>query len=328
MQAVRVYEYGGAEKLVCEDVPEPRAGNGEVVIRQACAGINFADVYMRKGMYRGEHTYGTALPMIPGLEGSGVVEEVGKGVSGLATGDRVGYCLGTAGYAEYVSVAVDKVVKLPDGCDFDVAAAIMLQGATCHYLTHSAYTLGPGDWCLVHAAAGGVGQLLVQVAKARGAKVVATTSNEDKAARVRRLGADVVAGYADDDFVARVRDATDGQGVDVVYDSVGQSTIAASLSCMKLRGTYVLYGASSGAVESVSPMGLAEAGSVFFTRPHLAHYRRDHAEAQWRADEMFNLLERLPLDVAIDQRFPLSDAVLAHQRLESRQSVGKILFAL
>ncbi len=328
MLTVRVHEYGHAEQLVCEDVPVPVPQRGEVLIRQHYAGINYADVYMREGLYRGQHTYGTELPLTPGLEGAGVIEAVGEGVTRLAVGMRVGYCLGKNGYAELVSVDADKVIRLPDWCGFDLAAAIMLQGATSHYLTHSLFVVEQGTSCLVHAGAGGVGQLLIQIAKARGGFVITTVGSAEKAARVRALGADEVILYREEDFVARVREATGGAGVDVVYDSVGRDTIQRSLACLRVRGTCVLFGASSGVVDAVSPMGLAEAGSIFFTRPHLAHYRRDADEAQWRADDVFDLVRRKAVSVEIDHRYSLEDAIEAHRRLESRQSVGKLLFQL
>jgi NADPH:quinone reductase len=328
MRAVRIHQYGSAEGLTCEDVPKPVPQPGEVLIRQYSAGINYADVYMREGLYHGQHTYGTGLPLTLGLEGAGVVDAVGEGVTRLDVGMRVGYCLGKAGYAEYVSVLADKVIALPEWCDFELAAALMLQGATSHYLTHSLFEIRPGSACLVHAGAGGVGQLLIQIAKAKGASVITTVGSAAKAERVHALGADEVVLYREENFVERVHAATHGAGVDVVYDSVGRDTIHQSLKCLKLRGTCVLFGASSGVVDSITPMELAEAGSVFFTRPHLAHYRRDAKEAQWRADDIFELVRTHSMSIAIDNRYALSEAVQAHQRLESRQSSGKLLFQI
>ena len=328
MRAVTIHQYGGADNLVVEEVPRPEAGPGEVLIRQHYAGINYADVYMREGLYRGQHTYGTEVPFTLGLEGAGEVEAVGEGVTRFTPGMRVGYCLGKAGYAEYAAVAADKVIALPDWCGFDLAASIMLQGATSHYLTHSLYKVEQGTRCLVHAGAGGVGQLLIQIAKARGAYVITTVGSGAKAERVRALGADEVVLYREQDFVERVREATGGEGVDVVYDSVGRDTIHKSLECLAVRGTCVLFGASSGVVDCVTPMELAEAGSVFFTRPHLAHYRRNAEEAQWRADGIFKLVRDHDMDVAIDRAFALEEAVEAHRRLESRQSAGKLLFKI
>lgn len=328
MRAVRVHRYGAVGELVCDEVPIPEPGPGEVLIRQRFAGVNFADVYMRNGLYHGRHTYGTNVPFTLGLEGVGIVEALGEGVTRLELGMRVGYCLGRGGYAEFVAVNADKVVRLPDGCADDVAAALMLQGATSHYLTHSLFVLGAGQRCLIHAGAGGVGRLLIQIAKAKGAFVVTTVGSPQKAEQVRALGADEVILYREQDVVERIRRVTGDEGVDVVYDSVGRDTLHASLRCLKVRGTCVLFGASSGPVEEVSPMTLAEAGSVFFTRPHLAHYRRSVEEAQWRADDIFALVRDGALDVAIDSRFPLEDARAAHTRLESRISSGKVLFEL
>jgi NADPH2:quinone reductase len=328
MRAVRVHRYGAAEELICDKVPVPEPGPGEVLIRQRFAGVNFADVYMRNGLYHGQHTYGTHVPFTLGLEGVGIVEALGEGVTRLEPGMRVGYCLGKGGYAEFAAVDADKVVRLPDWCADDVAAALMLQGATSHYLTHSLFALEAGRYCLIHAGAGGVGRLLIQIAKAKGAYVITTVGSVEKAEQVRALGADETVLYREEDVVARVRQATGGEGVDVVYDSVGRDTLHASLQCLKVRGTCVLFGASSGPVKEVSPMALAEAGSVFFTRPHLAHYRRSAEEAQWRANDIFALVRDGKLDVAIDSRFSLEDAQAAHARLESRISSGKILFAL
>lgn len=328
MRAVRVHHYGPAEGLVCESVAVPELDPGELLIRQRFAGINFADIYMRNGLYHGQHTYGTALPFTLGVEGAGVVEAVGPGVEGITPGTRVGWCLGKAGYAELVAVSAEKVIVLPEWCDFDVAAALMLQGSTSHYLTHSLFQLGRGHRCLIHAGAGGVGRLLIQIAKARGAWVATTVGSAEKAEEARRLGADAVVLYREEDLVSRLRDETAGQGVDVVYDSVGRDTIVKSLQCLKVRGTCVLFGASSGPVEAVTPMDLAEAGSVFFTRPHLAHYRRSSEEAQWRADDIFELVRSGALVPRIDSRFPLEEAVAAHRHLESRASSGKVLFEI
>lgn len=327
MRAVRINQYGTSDKLLCGSMPAPDPGPSEVVIRQRFAGVNFADIYMRNGFYHGEHTYGTQLPFTLGLEGVGVVEAVGADVSHLELGARVGYCLARGGYAEFNAVPADKVIRLPDWCADDTAAALMLQGATSHYLTHSLFRLEPGHSCLIHAGAGGVGQLLIQIAKARGAFVITTVGSQTKAERARSLGADQVILYRQQDVLDQVRQATDGAGVDVVYDSVGKDTIHTSLRCLKVRGTCALFGASSGPVESLTPMELAEAGSVYLTRPHLAHYRRTAEEAQWRADDLFELLHDGRLKVAIDSQFPLEAAAEAHRRLESRISSGKILLA-
>ncbi|MDI5935310.1 quinone oxidoreductase family protein [Halomonas kalidii] len=328
MRAVRIHQYGTADELHCDAMPVPEPGPGEVLVRQHFAGVNFADVYMRNGLYHGEHTYGTQVPFTLGLEGTGVIEAVGKDISHLEPGMRVGYCLARGGYADFIVVPADRVIRLPDWCADDTAAALMLQGATSHYLTHSLFRLEPGHACLIHAGAGGVGQLLIQIAKARGAFVIATVGSQAKAELARSLGADQVILYRQQDVLDQVQQITDGAGVDVVYDSVGKDTIHISLRCLKVRGTCALFGASSGPVEAITPMELAEAGSVFLTRPHLAHYRRNAEEAQWRADDLFDLLHDGRLTVAIDSRFPLEAAAEAHRRLESRASSGKILLAI
>lgn len=325
MKAVAINAYGGPETLRLAEVPEPEAGPGQILVRQAYAGVNFADVYMREGLYSGQHTYGTALPFIPGVEGAGEVVAAGPGVDNFAPGDRVAYCLGKACYAEMIVVDTAKAVQLPDDIGTDSGAALILQGSTAHYLTHSLFALGPSHSCLIHAAAGGVGQLMVQLAKSRGAFVIATAGGGDKVDFVRGFGADLVIDYRRDCFVEAVREATSGEGVDVVYDSVGRDTIARSLRCLKIRGTCVLFGASSGVVDAIVPMDLAEAGSVFFTRPHLAHYRRTAAESQERMDNLASLIRAGELKQTIDAVFPLNAAGEAHRRLESRTSRGKIL---
>lgn len=325
MKAVVISSYGGPETLNEVDVAEPEAGPGQIVVRQFFAGVNFADVYMRQGLYNGQHTYGTALPFIPGVEGSGVVVSAGPGVAHFVPGDQVAYCLGKACYAETIVVDTAKAVRLPDDIGNDIAASLILQGSTAHYLTHSLFPLEPGQSCLIHAAAGGVGQLLVQLAKSRGAFVIATAGGNNKVDFVRRLGADLVIDYRRDCFTEAVHQATSGEGVDVVYDSVGRDTIARSLRCLKLRGTCVSFGASSGTVDSIVPMELAECGSVFFTRPHLAHYRRTAEESQQRMDDLVVLLRSGSLKQTIDRIFPLGAAAEAHLWLESRASQGKIL---
>lgn len=325
MKAVAIKAYGGPETLRLAEVAEPEAGLGQILVQQAYAGVNFADVYMREGLYSGQHTYGTALPFIPGVEGAGEVIAAGPDVVGFAPGDRVAYCLGKACYAETIVVDTAKAVRLPDDVGTDLGAALILQGSTAHYLTHSLFALGPHHSCLIHAAAGGVGQLLVQLAKSRGAFVIATAGGSAKVDFVRGLGADLVIDYRRDCFVEGVREATSGEGVDVVYDSVGRDTIERSLRCLKVRGTCVLFGASSGVVDSIVPMDLAEAGSVFFTRPHLAHYRRTAEESQQRMNDLVSLLRAGALKQTIDAVFPLSAAADAHRRLESRTSRGKIL---
>lgn len=328
MRAVMVPRYGDAAVLEVADVPVPEAEPGRIVIRQSFAGVNFADIYQRNGLYHGEHTYGTRPPFVLGFEGAGVVEAVGRGADRFRPGQPVAYALGRAGYAELVAVEEHKAVPLPEGVPPEIAAALMLQGATAHYLTHSLFDLRTGTTALVHAAAGGVGRLLVQLGRIRGARVIASVGSREKADAVLGLGADAVVLYKEEDLVERVRALTDGVGVDVVYDSVGRATIAKSLKCLRVRGTCALFGASSGPVEAVTPMDLAEAGSVFFTRPHLAHYRRTAEEAEARARDIFDFYLSGRLSVHIDRRHPLEQASEAHRRLESGRSSGKLLLKI
>ena len=328
MRGVGIERFGGPEELALRDdwaCPEP--GAGEVRVRVRRAGVNFIDVYMRSGQYARSQTYRTPLPMLLGMEGAGTVEALGAGVEGFAPGDRVAWCVTRGAYAEQAVVPAWKLVPVPDGIDWDTAAALQLQGSTAHYLTHSLFPLRAGHSCLVHAGAGGVGQLLIQLAKARGARVIATVGSEEKAAIAAARGADATVLYRSTDFRAAVREWTDGAGVDVVYDSVGRDTIHGSLGCLKRRGTCVLYGASSGQVEAVAPLELAEAGSVFFTRPHLADYLQPH-EVRVRAAELFALVAERRLEVSIERHYALAEAAEAHRHLEGRGTRGKLLLAV
>jgi NADPH2:quinone reductase len=320
-----VTEFGGPEKLALIDVAQPTSGPGEALVKLAYAGINFMDVYMRSGHYARSHTYKTPLPMVIGMEGGGTVAALGAGASGVAVGDRVAYCIVRGAYAEYAAVPAWKLVKVPSDVPLPVATALMLQGFTAHYLTHSAFALGPGHTCLVHAAAGGVGQLLVQLAKLRGATVIATAGSPEKMAIARERGADHVIAYREQDFREEVMRITGGTGVDVVYDAVGKETISRSIRSLKRRGLCVNYGGASGLVASVVPLELAEAGSVFFTRPHLADYIATPEELAWRATDLFAAWRGGKLAVTIDREFPLADAATAHRYLESRSTKGKLL---
>jgi NADPH2:quinone reductase len=328
MRAVALDRFGGPDVLTLREMPVPLPGPGEVRVRVAYAGVNFIDVYMRNGTYARSHTYRTPLPMVPGMEGAGVVDMAGEGVEGLAPGVRVAWCLARGSYAEYAVVPAWKLVRVPGDIGLDRACALMLQGCTAHYLTHSAFALGPSHACLVHAAAGGVGQLLVQLAKLRGARVVATAGSAAKAALARERGADEVVLYRDTDFREAVLQFTHGRGVDVAYDSVGRDTVARSIRSVRRRGLCVLYGASSGSVEAVSPLELAEAGSVFFTRPHLADYLHDAAEVTLRTRDLFAAVLAGRLQVALDRELPLARAAEAHQLLEARATSGKVLLAV
>jgi NADPH2:quinone reductase len=325
MRAVQISRYGGPEVLEPVDAPPPRPGQGEVLVRVAFAGVNYIDVYMREGVYARSQTYPTPLPMTLGTEGSGRVAAVGPGVEGLAEGDRVAYCLSPGSYAELAAVPAWRLVRVPDAVALDTAAALMLQGSTAHYLSHSTYPLGSSDACLVHAAAGGVGQLLVQLAKARGATVLATVGTPEKAALADERGADHCILYRDVDFRERVLELTDGAGVHVVYDSVGRDTVQRSIRSLRRRGLCVLFGASSGVVEAIDPRELAEAGSAFFTRPHLADYMTSAEEIAGRAGRLFELLAAGALTVTVDRRLDLVQAAEAHRLLESRATAGKLL---
>ena len=309
------------------DAEMPQVDAGEALLRLEFAGVNFIDVYMRKGHYQRSATYGSGLPFTLGMEGAGTVEAIGTDVTHVAVGDRVAYCLTRGSYARYATVPAWRLVKLPDNVDDQIGTALMLQGLTAHYLSHSAFPLDASHSCLVHAGAGGVGRLLIQLARRRGARVIATVGSAAKAEIVRKLGADLAIEYRDTDFEQAVNEATDGKGVDVVYDSVGKDTIERSLRCLRRRGTCVNYGGSSGLVASISPLAMAEAGSVFFTRPHLAHYLTDRNELTMRADDLFAAHAAAELDVNIDRVLPLAEAGDAHAALESRATIGKILLA-
>ena len=319
MRAVRFHRTGGPEVLQVEDVEEPRPGPGEVLVEVAAAGVNFIDTYQRTG------SYALDLPSGLGLEGAGVVAAVGEGVTHRRVGDRVAWCDQLGSYASLATVAADRTVAVPDDVDLHVAAALMLQGLTAHYLSSSTYTLGSDDTALVYAAAGGVGRLLLQLAKRRGARVLACTSSDAKEAEVRRLGADEVIRYRDVDVAATVRDLTDGHGVDVVYDSVGADTWDASLDCLRPRGMMVLYGASSGPVPPVDPQIFNQKGSLFFTRPSLFVHVADRDALEWRANALFELVDQDQLEVHIHHRYPLDEVQQSHVDLASGRTAGKLL---
>jgi NADPH2:quinone reductase len=316
---MRVQEYGGPEALQAEEVALPQPGPGEARVRIAAVGVNFIDVYGRSGQYK------LALPATLGQEAAGTVDAVGEGVTDLQPGDRVAYASVPGSYAEYAVVAAARLVRVPDAVDLKVAAAVMLQGMTAHYLSHSTYTLKQGDTALVHAAAGGAGRLLVQLAKRRGARVFGTAGNPEKVALAESAGADAVIPYTQTDFAAEVRRLTDGRGVDVVYDSVGKDTFNGSLDSLRPRGMLVLYGQSSGAVPPLDPQVLNAKGSLFLTRPTLGHYIATRDELLERSGELFAAIQAGHLDVRIDQTFPLRAAAEAHRYLEARQTKGKVL---
>lgn len=328
MKAVAIARFGGPEALEVAEQPTPTPGPDEVLVKLDYAGINFIDIYMRSGHYARSHTYQTPLPMTLGMEGAGTVAATGAGVTNVKRGDRVAYCIVRGSYAQFAVIPTSKLVRVPEAVPLNVAAALMLQGCTAHYLSHSVFNLGTSHTCLVHAGAGGVGQLLIQLARQRGATVIATVGSAEKAVIARERGADHVILYRQEDFRDGVMRITGGRGVDVVYDAVGRDTIATSIRSLKRRGLCVNYGGASGLVESVQPLELAEAGSVYFTRPHLADYISTAEELQGRASDLFAAYAAGKLTVAIDREFPLASAADAHRYLESRGTRGKLLLRI
>jgi NADPH2:quinone reductase len=322
MRAVVVHEFGGPEKLTIADVPMPVAGAGEVVVKVAVSGVNFVDVYHRTGLYK------IQPPVSIGSEAAGIIEAIGPGVTDLAVGDRVAYAMVRGSYAEYAKVPAAQVVRIPADVSFELAAAVLLQGMTAHYLTRSTFPLNAGDSCLVHAAAGGTGALIVQMAKQAGARVFGTVSTAEKAVVAKEAGADEVILYSEQDFAAEARRLTDDRGVDVVYDGVGKSTYTKSLDSLRPRGMLVLFGYASGPVTAVDPAELNARGSLFFTRPGLANYVATRQELVWRATDVLDLVAAGRLRVRIDQTFPLERAADAHRRLEGRGATGKILLGI
>jgi NADPH2:quinone reductase len=319
VRAIVVSELGGPEVMVVATRADPVAKPGQIVVRVAAAGVNFTDIYQRSGV----GVYVTQTPYTPGGEGAGVVLAVGEGVTDFAVGNRVAWSAGPGSYAEQVAVPADRAVPVPDGIDLRVAAAVMLQGMTAHYLCHSTFPVREGHITVVHAAAGGVGLLLTQMIKRRGGVVVATTSNTAKAVLAQQAGADYVTTY--DEFAATVGRITDGRGADVVYDSVGKTTFDDSLSALRPRGMMVLYGGSSGQVPPFDPQRLNTGGSLYLTRPTLVHYVADRAELLWRAGDLFAWIAKGELDVRIGGQYPLADAPRAHEDLAARRTTGKLL---
>ena len=319
MRAIRVHELGGADVLRLEEVPDPRPGPGEALVRTEAIGVNFIEVYQRKGLYP------LARPFTPGREAAGTVVAVGDGVTSLGVGDRVATEGLRGSYAELAIAPADRLVALPPDIDARTGAAVMLQGMTAHYLATSTYPLSPGDWCLVHAAAGGVGLLLCQIAARRGARVIGTVSTPEKDALAREAGAHEIIHYAHQDFVAEVRRLTDGRGVRVVYDSVGLTTFEGSLDCLSPRGMLVLYGQASGPVPPFDPQRLNQKGSLFLTRPNLAHHVATREELVARASDLLAWIADGSLRIHVDRSYALTDAADAHRALESRQTTGKVL---
>jgi NADPH:quinone reductase len=319
MKAIRVHAPGGPEVLREEDLPDPRPSAGEALVRVEAAGVNFIDVYHRTGQYK------ASLPVTLGQEGAGVVEAVGEGVTGVQPGDRVAWASIFGAYAEKAVVPAERLVTLPEGVSAKQAAAAMLQGMTAHYLACSTYPLKAGDVALVHAAAGGVGLLLCQIAKMRGARVLGTVSTPEKAALAREAGAASTIDYTAQDFAEEARRETGGRGVDVVYDSVGKTTYEKSLASLKLRGMLVLFGQSSGAVPPLDPQVLSQKGSLYLTRPTLFHYTASRADLTARAGEVLGWVRDGRLRLRIAREYPLREAAAAHRALEGRAMSGKIL---
>ena len=319
MKAIQVTQTGGPEVLTLADLPAPTPKAHEALIEIKSIGINFIDVYLREGRYP------SPLPFIAGQEAAGVVTEVGSDVTNLKPGDRVAYCGVPGSYAEYASVPAERLVKIPADLSFDTAAAAMLQGMTAHYLCRSTYPITRGETALIHAAAGGVGQLLVQMCRRLGARVIATAGNEEKADLARAAGADECIVYTKDDFESETRRLTDGLGVHVVYDGVGKATFDRDLNVLRQRGYLVLFGGASGAVPPFDLIKLSQKGSLFITRPTLAHYIATREELEWRAGDVLQMLVNGELKIQIHDRYPLADAQQAHRDLEGRMTTGKLL---
>lgn len=319
MKAIRVHQFGGPEVLALDEIPLPQPGPGEARVKLQAIGVNFIDIYQRTGAYKG------ALPLALGQEAAGVVDAVGAGVTEVKAGDRVAYASVLGSYAEYAIVPAARLVPVPEKITAEQAAAVMLQGMTAHYLTNSTFALHSGNTALVHAAAGGLGLLVVQIARRMGAHVIGTVSTEEKAQLAKEAGAEHVILYTQQDFEAETKRITGGRGVDVVYDSVGKTTFDKGLNCLRPRGYMVLCGQSSGAVAPLDPQVLNAKGSLFLTRPTLGHYIATREELLWRAGDLFKWMLAGELKVRVDKTFPLANAGQAHEYLAGRQSKGKLV---
>ncbi|TDC93193.1 quinone oxidoreductase [Saccharopolyspora aridisoli] len=319
MRAIRVATNGGPEVLELGEVEVPEPGPGQLLVDVAAAGVNFIDTYQRSGLYSMQ------LPFTPGSEGAGEIVAVGPDVDGFAVGERVAWATAPGSYAEKALVPASSAVKVPEGVADDVAAAAMLQGMTAHYLITSTHEVKTGETVLVHAAAGGMGLLLTQLIKFKGANVIGTVSTDEKERLAREAGADEIIRYTEADVAAEINDLTDGRGVDVVYDGVGKSTFEASLASLRPRGTLVLFGASSGPVPPVDPQRLNSSGSLFLTRPSLGHHLLSREELDWRAGDVFNWIVSGTINIRIDGTYPLADARKAHEDLGGRRTTGKLL---
>jgi NADPH2:quinone reductase len=319
MKAIQVSQVGGPEVLKLVDLPVPDPKPNEALVQIEAAGVNFIDVYFREGRYP------APLPFINGQEGAGLVVAVGPDVTTLRLGDRVAYTGSLGSYAEYAAVPADRLIKIPDELDFNQAAGAMLQGMTAHYLSHSTYPITSGDTVLIHAAAGGVGLLLVQIAKHLGARVIGTAGSPAKAQLARDAGADEVIIYTEQDFETETQRLTDGKGVNVVYDGVGKDTFAKDLNVLRARGYLVLFGGASGAVPPFDLMELTKHGSLFVTRPSLQHYLATREELEQRANDVLQMIVRGDLKLRIHKTYPLAEAEAAHRDLEGRKTTGKLL---
>jgi NADPH2:quinone reductase len=320
MWGIQIDEHGGPELMQWRELPDPEAGPGQVVAEVGAAGLNFIDTYQRSGLYQ------VTLPYVLGLEGAGTVVAVGEGVTDLTVGERVAWATCPGSYAERVALPVQQLMRVPDGVATDVAAAVPLQGMTAHFLAVDTFPLSAGDRCLIHAGAGGVGLLLVQIAKRLGAEVFTTVGSPAKADLASAAGADHTILYRDVDFVDAVREITgEERPLDVVYDGVGQTTFRPSLTLIRLRGTMVTFGNASGPVDPISPLELSANGSLFLTRPTLFHHVTTSAEIQRRADDLFGWIADGSLEVRIGARYPLRDAAEAHRALQGRATTGKVL---
>lgn len=319
MKAIQIHKIGGPEVLTLAELPIPIPAPGQVLIKIAAIGVNFIEIYFREGRYK------APLPLVPGMEAAGTVEKIGEGVTGFAVGDPVASTGILGSYAEYALVPAAALVKVPDGVDLKLAAAVILQGMTAHYLSHSTFPLKAGDTALIHAAAGGTGQLLVQMAHALGARVIATVSTEAKAELARAAGADEVIRYTEADFEAETKRLTDGRGVEVVYDSVGKTTFEKSLNCLRPRGMMVLFGGSSGAVPPFDLIQLSTRGSLFVTRPTLKDYIATRADLDQRAGDIFRWVAEGKLKVRAEHIYSLDEAAQAQIDIASRKTTGKLL---
>jgi NADPH2:quinone reductase len=319
MKAIQVKQVGGPEVMELVDLPVPQPKGNEAVVKLAASGVNFIDVYFREGRYK------APLPFVLGQEGAGVVTATGSEVKSVKIGDRVAWCGLLGSYAEYEAIAADRLVPVPEGVSDQQAAAVMLQGMTAHYLSHDTYPLKNGQTALIHAAAGGVGLLLVQMAHNIGARVIGTASTKEKAKLAREAGADEVILYSQSDFEAETKRLTEGKGVDVVYDSVGKTTFEKGLNVLKPRGMMALFGGSSGAVAPFDPIVLSQKGSLYLTRPTLANYISTREELVARSGAVFGMISSGKLNLRVEFTYPLAEAQKAHRDLEGRKTTGKLL---